>query len=210
LSGVVNLSAVGSTLHGVRFEGISAEDRVGATLAGGGDFNGDGISDLLIGAPHGDNYGIEGGEVYLIYGVAVTPGDFDRDNDVDEFDLLIWQTGLGDPSPTFQDGDADKDGDVDEFDLLVWQTWFPFPTPGDFDLDNDVDEFDLLTWQAGYGQGTTYAEGDADGDGDVDEFDLLIWQAHYGSGASAVPEPTTLLLLATAALALLMFARRRR
>ncbi len=77
---------------------------------------------------------------------VIVPGDFDRDGDVDAFDLGIWQSGFGitpepgfvrpddpewDPFNTtdtdgalFSDGDGDGDGDVDAFDLGIWQARF--------------------------------------------------------------------------------------
>lgn len=75
----------------------------------------------------------------------------------------------------------------------------------DFDEDSDVDEDDLATWEANYGlaTGATKAMGDADGNEIVDGNDFLIWQAQLtGSlpfSTTAVPEPTTGLLLVLAA-----------
>ena len=68
---------------------------------------------------------------------------------------------------------------------------------GDFDGDGDVDGDDLTQWQGDYG---VNADSDADGDGDSDGFDFLVWQQNYmGSSplaaASAVPEPSTVILL---------------
>lgn len=51
--------------------------------------------------------------------------DFDRDTDVDGFDFLAWQLGLGktaDATPA--DGDSDRDGDVDAVDLANWKEMF--------------------------------------------------------------------------------------
>ncbi len=51
--------------------------------------------------------------------------DWDRDGDVDAFDLGIWQTGFGTTEGgNVLNGDADGDGDVDAFDLGLWQTNF--------------------------------------------------------------------------------------
>ena len=48
--------------------------------------------------------------------------DFDQDNDVDGFDLLALQRGLGTTiGASHADGDADRDGDVDIDDLLFWE-----------------------------------------------------------------------------------------
>ncbi|MBN1851128.1 MAG: PEP-CTERM sorting domain-containing protein [Pirellulales bacterium] len=68
------------------------------------------------------------------------------------------------------------------------------PLEGDFDGDLDVDGADFLIWQQGFG--TTYNAGD-----------LAAWQSNFGtiqsSGpmATAIPEPSTLLLLMGAAIA---------
>ncbi|HEY7907112.1 MAG TPA: choice-of-anchor D domain-containing protein, partial [Wenzhouxiangella sp.] len=51
--------------NGFRVLGASAEDYLGKTLASGGDFNGDGVDDLLIGVPKETNYSFQ---VYLLYG----------------------------------------------------------------------------------------------------------------------------------------------
>jgi len=75
----------------------------------------------------------------------------------------------------------------------------------DFNGDSDVDGADFLAWQRGNGisDGTALlANGDANGDGNVDASDLAAWQGLYGAGAlqalstNAVPEPTSLLLVA--------------
>ena len=81
----------------------------------------------------------------------------------------------------------------------------------DFDLDGDVDGDDLVVWQGAYGAG---AGADADGDGDSDGRDLLEWQGQYGSGLplteiTAVPEPSSLVLLSLTAVGGKLARRRR-
>lgn len=69
----------------------------------------------------------------------------------------------------------------------------------DFDMDGDVDADDLAQWEGDYGMN---GDSDADGDGLSSGFDFLAWQQQNGSGvvpvaalgATAVPEPTSLLL----------------
>ncbi len=91
-----------------------------------------------------------------------------------------------------------------------WELTIPASAavPGDADGDGDVDAFDLGIWQTQFGSSGDGLDADFDGDGDVDAFDLGLWQTNFGSGLSAaVPEPTTLGLVAIGVLATL---RRRR
>jgi hypothetical protein len=48
--------------------GDNAGDLAGSSVAGIGDFNGDGIDDILIGAPNGNSAGLGSGEAYVIFG----------------------------------------------------------------------------------------------------------------------------------------------
>ena len=80
---------------------------------------------------------------------------------------------------------------------------------GDFNLDGQVDTDDRNVWVAGFGTVTdssvSSVSGDANGDGHVNGRDYLLWQANLGNSLSepivsaTIPEPNTLLLLATAA-----------
>ncbi|WP_109795047.1 FG-GAP repeat protein, partial [Minwuia thermotolerans] len=66
--------------EGVSFDGLAAGDRLGSSIDGGGDFNGDGIADFVIGA-EGVDYGSYSnvGEAYVIFGPgqAVAETSFD-------------------------------------------------------------------------------------------------------------------------------------
>ncbi|TWU28684.1 PEP-CTERM sorting domain-containing protein [Bythopirellula polymerisocia] len=85
--------------------------------------------------------------------------------------------------------------DVDAIAALV------VPTPGDFDGDGDVDGRDFLVWQRG---GTTPP---------LSSTLLGQWQANYGVGLSAVttavPEPTSLVLVGLVLSATTVCGRRR-
>ena len=50
------------------FDGEVAEDEAGTDLAGGGDVNGDGFADFLVGAPDNDEAALNAGKVYLALG----------------------------------------------------------------------------------------------------------------------------------------------
>jgi hypothetical protein len=63
LSGWTHLRSAGA-----RFRGRDLDDRVGSSLAAGGDVNGDGIDDVLLGAPGIDHGGVESGGAFLFSG----------------------------------------------------------------------------------------------------------------------------------------------
>ena len=58
---------------GFIIQGDAAEDNAGRSVSAAGDVNGDGIDDLIVGAPKGDDGGADAGEAYVIYGFRNPP-----------------------------------------------------------------------------------------------------------------------------------------
>ncbi len=61
------------TSSSASFLGEGSYDRSGLSIASAGDVNGDGYSDILIGAPLNDDNGNDAGKVYLIFGAPAPP-----------------------------------------------------------------------------------------------------------------------------------------
>ena len=71
---VIDLSFL-TAWQGFIIQGDALGDQAGYSVSSAGDVNGDGIDDLIVGAPFGDDGGEgagESGEAYVIYGVAGT------------------------------------------------------------------------------------------------------------------------------------------
>lgn len=89
--------------------------------------------------------------------------------------------------------------------------------PGDYNDEQVVDAADYVVWRYALGQSGFALAADGNGNGVVDASDYNLWQAHFGqtiadaasAALGAVPEPTSLLLLATAATIFLGRARRQ-
>ncbi len=65
--GTLDLSTL-TAAHGFIIQGDLSNDETGFSVSSAGDVNGDGIDDLIVGAPRGDDGGTDAGEAYVIYG----------------------------------------------------------------------------------------------------------------------------------------------
>ncbi|MFT7465257.1 MAG: hypothetical protein ACI9EF_003622 [Pseudohongiellaceae bacterium] len=70
LPGLIDLAALGSA--GVNINGENPGDALGFSAAGGGDVNGDGFDDVIVGA---DDYSSKRGRAYVVYGGASLPNN---------------------------------------------------------------------------------------------------------------------------------------
>ncbi len=67
----VDLSGIGETGGGFIIIGTDPDDNSGISVSGAGDVNGDGLDDVLVGAPGADPAGLAGaGETYVVFGKA--------------------------------------------------------------------------------------------------------------------------------------------
>ncbi|TYP78771.1 FG-GAP repeat protein, partial [Maritimibacter alkaliphilus HTCC2654] len=68
-NGLANIDLTSLTLtDGFIIQGDTGGDNAGQSVSGAGDVNGDGIDDLIVGAPGGDDGGGQAGEAYVIFG----------------------------------------------------------------------------------------------------------------------------------------------
>jgi len=75
--------------------------------------------------------------------------------------------------------------------------------PGDFNADGQVDASDYTVWRDAFGQTGAGLAADGNRDLHVDDADYATWKANFGAslegggaaGATAVPEPSTQILM---------------
>jgi hypothetical protein len=65
----LSLNLIGlQSSSGFAINGVSVGDELGNSVSGAGDVNGDGIADLIVGAPKADPNGDESGAAYVVFG----------------------------------------------------------------------------------------------------------------------------------------------
>ena len=144
--------------------GEYANDLLGSQ-PNGGDLNGDGFSDILVGAKHNDTYGQNTGQIYLVLGSECWDIDWDGHDscsgDCDDHHDLTYPG-----APEQCDGeDNDCDGDVDE------GTDVDDDGDGFTECEGDCDDFDASMYP-GANETCNGVDDDCDGELPADEADI--------------------------------------
>jgi Dockerin type I domain len=147
------------------------------------------------------------------------PGDFNRDNLVDQSDIQLFKPALtvkGVTAPTANlKFDLNGDNQVNFDDVKILQQFDPFPN-GDANMDDLVNITDLRALAADWQQsGQTWTGGDFTGEGVVNETDLDIMRDNWSPGPLTfdqallivgLPEPS---VATVGSLAVILVLRRR-
>ena len=173
---------ISTTTGDVTIFGANAEDQLGYSV-GAGDVNGDGIADLVAGAPFADGpEDLRGfsGEVIVVYGRSFVPSVFDVATEVPDV-IIYGQNQLENLGTSVEVADLNGDGN---FDLTLGATGgkgpegtrtgagkvFALGSPGDLPpvIDLSDDDIDLIVFGAATGDnlGSALLAGDISGTGD--------------------------------------------
>ena len=102
------VTEIGLHMADASFLGEASGDEAGTTVAEAGDVNADGYADLLIGAPLGDDGGVDAGEVYLVLGA---PAGLVVDMPLSSVGASFVGEDSGDSAGIAIGGGGDVDGD---------------------------------------------------------------------------------------------------
>ena len=170
---------------------LASTDLFGSSVATLGDLNGDGLTDIAVGAEGDDTGGTNRGAVYVLFlKPANLAGDYNLNGTVDAADYTLWRDTLGAIVTPFSGADGSGNGVVDQADYDVWKAHFGQTAnnlPGDFNHNNVVDAADYTVWRDALGSATDLrANGDNTGPsaGVIDQADYDTWKTHFGQTLS--------------------------
>jgi hypothetical protein len=137
-------------------------------------------------------------------------GDFNFDGlrNADDLTMITRAVG-GTLKPGDNRFDLTGDSTLTAADIAAWQLLAPLA--GDYNGDRVVNAADYTVWRDTLGS-TTQLAADGSANSVIDQADYTFWVSRYGtagSAATAVPEPASLALVATFALAAASQRRRR-
>ena len=182
LSGSLGLASADLTLLGE-----SADDQAGYQVAAGADFDGDGLDDLLVGAPGNDGGGSGAGRAYLVLGGQTGSSSLAAADALMSGDAVndLWGRAVALSHDTNGDGLAEilVGGPQDELTNSAEGVAWLFVSP----LSGSLGPSDATASFAGdltkdYAATAIAADGDANGDGLAD---ILIGAPGVDTGASA-------------------------
>ncbi len=105
--------------NGFQIVGAVAQDNAGTAVARAGDINGDGIDDLLVGAPYADvGSNADAGQAYVLFGNTSWPSSFDLASVNGTNGFRLDGIGVSDSAGWAVAGAGDVDGDGFD-DVLV-------------------------------------------------------------------------------------------
>lgn len=188
--------------NGFRLEGENAGDWAGAAVASAGDFNSDGIADLIIGAPNADTGAQFAGAAYIVYG---SDGGFSHPLDLSTIDassgMLVIGVAQFDSVGTSVASAGDVNGDGFDDVVIGASTASPNGSfsgatyviygsnqalPGNLDLaDIDGNNGVIIHGEAANHESGTSVDGAGDINGDGID-DLIIGAPQAGNGAAYV------------------------
>ena len=151
-------------------------DRAASCLADAGDVNGDGFSDLILGAENDDAGNIQAGQAYLLFGHA---DGWPPVLGLDQADASFWGEGVNDFAGTSVAGAGDVDGDgLDDILIGAFKNGESATQAGQTYL--------VLGKETGWSTDTLLGDADAsfhgEGAGDWSGFDVAIVRDVDGDG----------------------------